>query len=746
MKLVCPARSGPDRLLLSKQSGDGSCGGSGVKDINFKELNTLIDYLTSTEAGLRDIFREAAAKEEEIRSTAASLRERHVMESLGRIPVDELRNSKAGIRVSALEAAGYRDFADLARADRRTLLGVNGIGEKQAAAISAAITAFRNRIAADTVIRLDPDALSPEEVRLILAAASYLESREIRRDTGPAAEELGTRLGNILPRIGVRNRLKWFFTGRKRKEAQLEALEELDALAASPVFRLAANLLQQYRELPVLSEADAAADFRGNSAAYYAVLEKIAGNVSAPSAGSGIPAELAAAVDALKLDLSGFRGELRGYQEFGVKYILSQKRVLLGDDMGLGKTIQTIAAMTHLSAGRVKSHFLVVCPAGVLVNWVREIRRFSVIPAYLLHGEGMEEAFAAWYDGGGAAVTNYESMGKIAGRLEGNIALPLLVIDEAHYIKNPNAMRSRLVRGLDDESESILLLTGTPIENRVGEMCSLIDFIRPDMAGEVRSAAALSRTDEFREMLAPVYLRRKREDVLHELPPVEEKEEWCAMTEADRRAYAEQILKKNFMAARRIGFLQDDTGSSSKAARLLELCMEAEAAGRKTIVYSFFRETIRKAGILLKDRCAGTITGSTPAGDRQAVIDRFGDAPAGSVLLCQIQAGGTGLNIQAASVIVLCEPQVKPSLENQAIARAWRMGQLQSVEVHRLLCEDSVDEAVMERLGEKQQEFDSYAEESSMADAADGFIDSEWINAFLEREHSRYLPVPVTLA
>ena len=105
-----------------------------MKDINFKELNTLIDYLTSTEAGLRDIFREAAAKEEEIRSTAASLRERHVMESLGRIPVDELRNSKAGIRVSALEAAGYRDFADLARADRRTLLGVNGIGEKQAAA------------------------------------------------------------------------------------------------------------------------------------------------------------------------------------------------------------------------------------------------------------------------------------------------------------------------------------------------------------------------------------------------------------------------------------------------------------------------------------------------------------------------------------------------------------------------------------------------------------------------------------
>lgn len=112
-----------------------------------------------------------------------------------------------------------------------------------------------------------------------------------------------------------------------------------------------------------------------------------------------------------------------------------------------------------------------------------------------------------------------------------------------------------------------------------------------------------------------------------------------------------------------------------------------------------------------------------------------------SVLICQVQAGGTGLNIQAASIVIFCEPQIKPSLTNQAIARAWRMGQVHSVEVHHLLCEDTADEAVMKLLQEKQSDFDLYAEESVIAAAAEDVTDTEWIQEFMEKEHSKYLPM-----
>ena len=111
--------------------------------------------------------------------------------------------------------------------------------------------------------------------------------------------------------------------------------------------------------------------------------------------------------------------------------------------MGLGKTIQAIAAMSHLYAGEKGGHFLVVCPAGVLVNWCREIRKFSTLPAWLLHGEELESGFSQWKESGGIAVTNYESMVKIIKKINHHIRLLMMVIDEAHYIKNPEAMRTR---------------------------------------------------------------------------------------------------------------------------------------------------------------------------------------------------------------------------------------------------------------------------------------------------------------
>ena len=523
--------------------------------------------------------------------------------------------------------------------------------------------------------------------------------------------------------------------------------------------------------------AAAREDFEKNSAAFYALLEKLTGTQTRQEmVYSSIPAQLAAKIEDHPLDLSSFKGNLRAYQDFGARYILEQKKVLLGDEMGLGKTIQAIAAMAHLYTENPRSRFLIVCPASVLINWCREIGKFSHVTPYLLHGGHKKETFAAWKEKGGAAVTNYENMDWVAKEINERMHLDLLVIDEAHYIKNPRALRTKRIRTLEDESERILLMTGTPLENHVDEMCELIGFVKPELAGEIRRFAGLRQVPAFREMLASAYLRRRREDVLEELPPLTIENEWCAMTQQDREAYAPTVMDRSFVSMRRVSFLQEDPHTSSKALRLKELCEQACSEGRKVVIYSWFRETIRRVveilgegrttpagnagsteseksdfaadGLEQKKKTGaedanilvGEITGSTPIEERQAVIDRFSEAAGGSILVCQVQAGGTGLNIQAASVVIFCEPQIKLSLTRQALSRVYRMGQVRSVLVFHLLCEDTVDEAVMRILDAKQMEFDLFAEESVLADAADDLADREWIKSVIEEERRKYLP------
>jgi SNF2 family DNA or RNA helicase len=287
-------------------------------------------------------------------------------------------------------------------------------------------------------------------------------------------------------------------------------------------------------------------------------------------------------------------------------------------------------------------------------------------------------------------------------------------------------------------------MTGTPLENHVEEMCSLIDLLRPDMSGQIRSMANYSQLPQFRETLSPVYLRRTRQQVLKELPPIEEEREWCQMTAQDHAGYLAALQTRNFNVIRRVSFLQDKLTDSSKALRLTELCSQAVSEGRKAVVFSFFRETIDRIAQLLGSSCAGVITGDTKVEKRQHLIDMFSEAEEGCVLVCQVQAGGTGLNIQAASIVIFAEPQIKPSLEKQALSRVYRMGQVRNVLVYHLLCPGMVDDLVVQKLEEKQAEFDAYADESAMAAAAENLIDSDWIKEFIESETKKYLPRVIT--
>ncbi|MDO5484799.1 MAG: SNF2-related protein, partial [Sarcina sp.] len=713
---------------------------------DFRGIRILIDSFQALDKDFQRMFDQAAEQEAGLKECCARILREQAVCGLADIPVEELRNARAGIRVAALEQAGYHSLLDLHEADEWSLQSVEGIGEKQAASIRMLIDTFLEKLSASGRIRLTTDipatntsaanvsaentsamgipaantfttdtpaanitaagiaarntsATGTSSARAVLAADSRVlitllaRSREaalVRRDAEPLREEFHTQVEAGIQAVEIRNRFRWIFSGRQKKERTLLAVGSLLELDRSPLCRRVRHLLSLYNNAVKISEKEAVADFKKNSAPYYAWLEA-RGGIFAPQKMiySSIPAQLAARIDAAPLDLTAFKGNLRAYQAFGTRYILTQKRVLLGDEMGLGKTIQAIAAMSHLTAEKRQSlsashlqtegtqsptieaesvqtpatatgggqisaqqpHFLVVCPASVMINWCREIVKFSEVKAHLLHGPFLETSFERWNTDGGAAVTNYESMGKIFSRIDGKMRLALLVIDEAHYIKNPEAKRTRYIHSLEDESDRILLMTGTPLENNVIEMCQLIGFVRPDMDWKIRENAAMRHVPAFREMLAPVYLRRQRDQVLDELPPCTEEEEWCAMTPQDLETYSSCAIEGSFNGMRRVSFLQDDLRTSSKAVRLLELCEEAGDEGKRIVIYSFFRETLRKTAALLEDWnkkrednpdmpagqidqvCEedqtgshhiyiGMITGSTPAADRQKIVDR----------------------------------------------------------------------------------------------------------------------------
>ena len=192
------------------------------------------------------------------------------------------------------------------------------------------------------------------------------------------------------------------------------------------------------------------------------------------------------------------------------------------------------------------------------------------------------------------------------------------------------------------------------------------------------------------------------------------------MYAADERAYRDAVQNGHFMDMRRAAMLSEH---SVKLERLKEIVDEAEANGRRAIVFSYFREVLSEVARILRGQVFGPLTGALPATERQSLVDRFAQAGSGAVLVAQITAGGIGLNIQSASVVVICEPQLKPTMESQAIARAHRMGQTNTVQVYRLLTENSVDEHIREILAGKRQLFDEFARDSVIAKQAPDAVD-----------------------
>lgn len=695
----------------------------------------FIKEAAKIDAELQEIITSEDLQRQSAQNAAKQLYNERIRKTLEEMDIEHINNGKQGIRVSLLRAKGIENVYQASQLSFQKICNIEGLGEQSARKILEIVKQITKNTKDTIQIRIQIDNPHKVDDDLVQALYTMIHSHPIREQCSVLYKNNHAELIKELKLAKkALNGLGWIFKSRTKKELIISAIENIGLRLSGEFGNV--DLLNSWNEIENASLQTCWEDYQSNASVYYTELEKLGLNWEKQNTTPcGLPAQLTAEIEAQPLDLRYLKTTLRNYQTFGVKYIVHQKKSLLGDEMGLGKTVQAIAAMAALTV-EGKSHFMVVCPASVLINWCREIQKFSTLEVTKVHGND-EEALLYWRENGGVAVTTYESISRFV--LPEKFKISMVVADEAHYVKNPDTQRTKALMKMLERTDYTLFMSGTPLENRVEEMCFLISCLQPEISRQLEQVKFLSTAEQFRQQIAPVYLRRTREEVLQELPDLMEKEQWCILGEQEKKIYEQAVLSENFMAIRQVSWQVDDLGNSSKASRLLQLCDQAKEQKRKVIVFSFFRGTLQKVTELLGARCMEPITGAISPQRRQEIVDEFTKAEDGAVLVSQVQAGGTGLNIQSASVIIFCEPQIKPSIENQAISRAYRMGQVRDVLVYRLLADDTIDEQIMELLKNKQLQFDSFADESVVGEESLKPDESAWISKMVEEEKKRLL-------
>ncbi|WP_218861127.1 DEAD/DEAH box helicase [Nocardioides panzhihuensis] len=670
---------------------------------------------------------------EEVREAYAKAQDRKLDIELARLPLDALKAvSDGGLRLGTLESAGIDNVGEVLRMGG-SIAQLPGISEDGARMILAAAGRLRRAAAENLGHRIDAKPEDPLLTSLVRALATARAFEDDLSEHRGRLSELADAVADWGTVPAWDGEVLLLHRSSPRRGADLATWVKNWADWAGNTGL--AKLLS--RTESVISVEEAWATYSRQAVEFYGSLAEIAGiPVDEQGAQGHLPDQIVEAVNSLHLDKAQLAVSLRGYQDFGARFALMQRRVILGDEMGLGKTVQAIAAMAHLAASGA-NHFVVVCPPAVVFNWVKEIRAHSRLAAFRIHGPDRDAELRRWRQQGGVAVVSF---GISNGIDLGGLDPAMLVVDEAHYVKNPEAKRSQAVARHAQRSDRVLFLSGTPMENRLSEFHALVSHLQPDVLGDIDPAAAAVGGKQFRAAVAPVYLRRKSEDVLAELPELIQTEEWTDLTAVETDAYLDALNASDFAALRRIALTADP--DSSKLARLEEIVDEALGGGRKVLVFSYFREALAAILDRLGDRAIGVINGSVPVAAREKLCEEFNSSLRPKVLIGQIEAMGTGLNLQAASVVVLCEPQVKPTIEAQAIKRAHRMGQVENVSVYRLLTTESVDERMLALLDLKRRVFDEYVDESAVAtvspDAVDA-TDADLAKQVLAQEQNRLI-------
>lgn len=440
-----------------------------------------------------------------------------------------------------------------------------------------------------------------------------------------------------------------------------------------------------------------------------------------------------------------FSKVLRAYQSEGFRWMMRLAAwgggACLADEMGLGKTVQTLALLV---ARREEGPALVVAPTSVGPNWIAEAKRFAPKLRTILHRGAERDTSFAGVTAETVLVTSYDVLVRDAEAFS-KMAFATVVLDEAQAIKNGGTARARAARSL--RADFRLALTGTPVENRLGELHSLMEFLNPDFFGsedafrnkwvlpierdkDPIASAALAR------VVRPFILRRTKSAVLTELPPRTEIQRTIEPSPAERKRYeaARQLalaalagedesgrfrVLAEIMRLRRLACHPrlDDAGStieSSKLATFLELVGELREAGHRALVFSQFTDHLALVEEALRAQQIPYLylDGKTPLAERTRRVKAF-QAGEGDLFLISLKAGGTGLNLTAADTVIHLDPWWNPAVEDQASDRAHRIGQKRAVTVIRLIAQGTIEEAVVALHAEKRQLAESILEGTS---------------------------------
>ncbi|MCC6417275.1 MAG: DEAD/DEAH box helicase [Gemmataceae bacterium] len=450
--------------------------------------------------------------------------------------------------------------------------------------------------------------------------------------------------------------------------------------------------------------------------------------------------ELVEQLDRGQLNLDLLKVPLYRYQMRGALFAAYRGRCILGDDMGLGKTTQTLAAAEILARERGVERVLVVAPASVKYQWESEIRKFTDRPVQVIEG-GSQARKVQYTEPTFYRLINYEQVLRDLDEL--NAWHPdLIVLDEAQRIKNWEAKVSRAVKKL--RSRYAVVLTGTPLENKLEELYSIVQFVDDRRLGpafqflhehrvldEQGKVIAYRNLEKIRGKLEPILLRRTRAQVLTELPERTESIVYVELTDAQRGPYADQqttlarLVAKKYLTEvdrRRIlccianmrmlcdsTFLYDkQTNVSPKLDELAERLHDLAIEGpHKVVVFSQWELMLRKAAEVVERLQVGhtVLHGGVPGKNRRALLERFRADPACRVFL-STDAGGTGLNLQAADTVINLDLPWNPAVLEQRIARVHRMGQHRPVQVINLIARGTIEERVLRTLEQKRRLFE----------------------------------------
>ena len=456
---------------------------------------------------------------------------------------------------------------------------------------------------------------------------------------------------------------------------------------------------------------------------------------------------------------AGLQATLRPYQQYGYSWLAFLRRWGLGaclaDDMGLGKTVQTLALILREKeeSGRLAGPVLVVCPTSVVSNWAREAQHFTPGLTCLVH-QGpdrlRDDAFVKQARAADLTLTSYAVVRRDAAVMQ-SVDWLGIVLDEAQNIKNPETLQAQAIRRLPAGFR--LALTGTPVENRLSELWSIMHFLNPGYLGSrhnFRQKFALpveryqddEALQQLKGMASPFILRRVKTDptVIQDLPEKQEMKVYCHLTEEQATLYeavvrqamievghAEGIERRGkvlgmLMQLKQIcnhpaQFLHQvdesyrpepapETARSGKLARLTEMLEEALAVEDRVLIFTQFAEM----GFLLKNHLqerlgvpALFLHGGTPANKRPVMVERFQESKDGPpIFILSLKAGGTGLNLTRANHVFHFDRWWNPAVENQATDRAFRIGQKRNVQVHKFVCVGTMEEMIDDLIESKK--------------------------------------------